>query len=343
MGKTKAPELTLWLHLYYTGRDITDKIGILAKPELNPVVETFKENILRALRLSIFPLATYMTGKRFQMAESEAYFKVTGNPFPNKFSHRVPKGVAELRDAMLDGVAESSLPMITLTPNEEEQVFALGDLGNSMVTDVLMPMQIVTAWSALETLFGDLWVSALNAHPHGLSDLKGTKPKAVKSKEKQKQEKPKDDETRTDQQEADDDKDRDFHQKINMTMLQLYDFNLKEKMGTLLRTNVNFTTLDGIKEAYWRAFFDHAGTIHNSLANDHLRYLCEVRNLIVHKSSVCDKEFRDKARRLPGYPRELEPGQRLEFNGQMVHNMLVQPVQCSVDLIKAVDSWIKTH
>ena len=39
--------------------------------------------------------------------------------------------------------------------------------------ETLMLTQVVSVWTAFETLAGDLWEAALNAHPQGLSDLRG--------------------------------------------------------------------------------------------------------------------------------------------------------------------------
>jgi hypothetical protein len=161
----KIPDLHLWVHIHYSGPEILDSFGGVATKALCPVVDTFKENIKKVFRLAAFPVATYVGGKRFQMAETAAFMQISEEPFPDRFLEEVPKDVAALRDAILDGHAKSPIPATLLNPSEEEQALAYGTFGTEIIVDLLMPMQIVLAWAVIETLFTDLWWATTDLKP----------------------------------------------------------------------------------------------------------------------------------------------------------------------------------
>lgn len=165
MTEQTVPELHVWVHINYSGREILNEIGTFKIVSLNPVFSAFKENITKVFRLSAFPVSSYVSGKRFQMGETAAFLKVTGNAFPDNYPRTIPKEIADVRDAMLAGQLESPIPKSMWNPSEEEQVLAYGEFGTEVVVDLLMPMQIVTAWAVIETLFTDLFKAAIATKP----------------------------------------------------------------------------------------------------------------------------------------------------------------------------------
>ena len=101
-----------------------------------------------------------------------------------------------------------------------------------------------------------------------------------------------------------------------------------------------------LRDAYTRVFFEHADSINNALNDEHLRCLAALRNVIVHKAGVCDKEFIDEmktVRQIPGFPATYNPGERLQLNGQGLFNLLLPALKSVVNLIKAVDVWLTCH
>jgi hypothetical protein len=328
--ETPSHHLHAWLMTNYDAHKILVNIGEPKTPLLVPPMSAFRENIERVLRLSMFPVSVYIAGRRFQYGETLAFLDVLGN-LPDKAIQGVPDNVAQRRDAILDGLIPSQLPIEMRYPSEEEQITAYGKYGMETIVDVLMPMQVAAAWTVFETLLGDLWEAAVNAHPRILSDLSGQS-QETKGRE---------------------------GKKLNLNLLQIYGYDLRNNMGSLLRRDrrFNFTLLDGIQSAYESAFSRDGDDVNNELKATVLRAVNIMRNVIVHKAGICDKEYHDAAWSLraarekelgfqgpfAGEPPLLNIGEKLRLDGIILHNNLVACTQCCTRLINAVDSWIVIH
>jgi hypothetical protein len=202
-----------------------------------------------------------------------------------------------------------------------------------------MSSQIIGMWTAFETLAGDLWESALNAHPKGLASLKGTKDR-ITDKAYRRHQKTERNENSTVVEEVPTIPRQGMAIKLNdLQVLTHGTYNLSAKMGQLLRHYFKFTTLTGIREAYSCAFMDHTDFIDTALISQALDTLSLVRNLLVHKAGIADQIYLDDAKSVPGAPRP-SLGQALEIDGTMV-NELVSPVfTCGTKLITSVDSYL---
>jgi hypothetical protein len=126
--------------------------------------------------------------------------------------------------------------------------------------ETLMLTQVVSVWTAFETLAGDLWEAALNAHPQGLSDLRGNRTRKSNDISDTRAE---DDEipdvsTAPDRQqgdqydgdENDDDEETVATLPIPRRLLQRRGYDLRDKMGTALKHEFRFISLGGIRRAY---------------------------------------------------------------------------------------------
>jgi hypothetical protein len=102
----------------------------------------------------------------------------------------------------------------------------------------------------------------------------------------------------------------------------------------------NFSRLDGIRGAYATAFFKNANAVDNALSNDDLDALNAVRNLIVHRSAVIDREYNDRSKHLD-IPKG-EEGDRL-LDGDIVINLLRPALKCSIALLASVDNWLASN
>lgn len=132
-------------------------------------------------------------------------------------------------------------------------------------------------WTAFETLAGDLWVKTINNYPRKLATLSGTPDRIkllsekgiTKKGQKDKQNKiivqegenPVDDDN-DDIDEDDDDESFRSKQKISLSDLDVISkgsYNLEHLMGDLLVKSgrVSFSSLDGIREGYSRAFSEN--------------------------------------------------------------------------------------
>jgi len=280
------------------------------------VLFTYYHNCNQAYFPSHYPRAIFNAGRMFQVAESYACRELGHDPFAftQQESHTPPADVAELRNKILDSRHSLPFSLAVLTD--------IGDLNRGrlsrdfyMEVDWLMSMQIVGAWTAFETLFGDLWEAALNAHPEGLADLKGKSKQKVKG-------------------------DDDGRRMVQISLLQKFKYDLSKVMGTMLKDKVDFTSLNGARDAYALAFWEHADSIHEALANPAFRAISAMRNLIVHKAGICDTEYERNSKGLQNLIPHLEPGCILTLDGEILARTLVPALKCAMQLIRAVDAWI---
>jgi hypothetical protein len=230
--------------------------------------------------------------------------------------------------------------------------------------DGIMQSIVVQAWTTFETLSGDLWISSLNAHPHGLSHLDG-KPKrirelakslladAVKSKpqgsaaskegnEEKGEKEEKKEEDKTPQAKRQDEgrmiQIQNIHDVTNGT------YNLSDKMGELLKDKINFTSLDGIREAYSLAFNPKrikksvVDAVDSALAGASLDALAAVRHVIVHKAGVADEDYVKAHKKLPEPLRVKD--QQVPLDATFVRELVEPVVERSHQLLTAVDEWI---
>jgi len=184
----------------------------------------------------------------------------------------------------------------------------------SSMYDTLMLSQLLLVWTSFETMAGDLWETALNIHPTLLASLRGTRggPK---------------DETK----------------KLPIRYLEEHGYNLEHHMGTVLKDRFLFTKLDGIEEAYHSAFPNDCRVACKDFWEDpSLKAVSALRNLIVHRTCIVDKEF--LAKRGPD-PRiaHLALNDRFLPNGEMLSRLFADLFTFSASLISLVDDWLATH
>src|ERR1700689_4245125 len=106
------------------------------------------------------------------------------------------------------------------------------------------------------------------------------------------------------------------------------EYDLRGKMGVLLTEakRVQFTTLDGIREAYSLAFSERVrqarpDRIDKALADKRIDSLSAVRNLIVHKAGVADAEYADRAKGAPSAP-QIKEGDALQLDGEVCRSLI---------------------
>jgi hypothetical protein len=177
---------------------------------------------------------------------------------------------------------------------------------------------ITAVWTIFETLAGDLWEAAINGHPSGLSGLHGRK---IHSSRAQTEEKT-----------------------IPLSQIERYGYDLTSNMGTILREkfNFNFNNLNGIRKAYSMAFHKDASKVDDALSHKSLDALSEVRNLIVHKRTIVDQRYSNRAKDLPLAPKG-QIGERILLDGEVMTALVSAGLDRCNDLIFAVDHWLEHH
>jgi hypothetical protein len=113
-------------------------------------------------------------------------------------------------------------------------------------------------------------------------------------------------------------------------------------MGTILKPRFSFSRLDGIREAYSRAFDRDFVQIDKALSDRALDSLNTVRNLIVHRDAVADAEYVIRMKMLPVIP-QAELNHRIPMDGDIVVRLLKPAFDAANALLLAVDEWMQRH
>jgi hypothetical protein len=293
------------------------------------VAAAFVGNMDRVLALITYPGKLLRASKEFGYVFGQATVEVTGMNHRQAF-HKEYRKYIEMRPQILaacsplppEQMASFSKPGLAGAKAWEDWLFlsdatmmATGDYLTSGVESILTSM-LVGTWTAFETLAGDLWEAVVNAHPHGLAQLAGKSKRDGQDK-------------------------RDQGKMVQFALLELYNFDLRNVMGTMQRNmeKVGFTTLDKIRGAYADAFGIESPGICKVLDDPALDNLSIVRNVIVHKAGVCDKEYKDKSDGKTLIP-QLGVGDPLPLDGQLVADLLSPTVACCVRLVQSADNWL---
>ena len=184
-----------------------------------------------------------------------------------------------------------------------------------------MMSYLTTGWTIIETMSGDLWEAALNAHPSSLANLTGS-PKRLKSGQINKS-----------SQAVRESK------SVQLDDISRYRFDVANKMGTILRAKFEFASLDGIREAYACAFTERSAQIDRALIDKSLDALSAVRNVIVHRDAQADSEYIRKTKFLGSIPK-AEIGQHILLDGDVVVRLLKPAISAANQLLIAVDDWL---
>jgi hypothetical protein len=170
---------------------------------------------------------------------------------------------------------------------------------------------ITTTWTIIETMFSDLWEMSLNIHPDRLANLPGMRNTKDRSNESK---------------------------SIRLDLISQHGFDLRSKMGTLLRGKFDFSGLEGVREAYASAFDKSNTQIEKALSNKALDALSAVRNVIVHRDGRVDSDYLKRTKFLPALPK-AQLDRPIWFNGEMVVGLMKPALICANQLLIAVDEW----
>jgi hypothetical protein len=189
---------------------------------------------------------------------------------------------------------------------------------NAMLSSLVLGM-----WTTFETMAGDLWEAALNAHPGVLADLAGDPKRLV---------------GRGQRQRAQENWQTNSKQ-VPLNQLQRHQYDIRNKMGTILRPKFSFDSLDGTREAYAVAFSKHYGHLDMELKNTSFDSLSALRNVIVHRGGVTDEEYKRKTSGLTLLPK-ISIGEFIMLDGLTVTRLLSAAERSAIDILRIVDDWI---
>jgi hypothetical protein len=278
-------------------------------PELQPVAGAFVDNVRILEALKVFPFflgrAAYNVGRTVGGAAMKVSGSIAEIPADSEQYEIYNSTQASLLDFLMKDDPDADFDVFLQRSTAFVAAVAV-DEG----VEAWLSAQIVTSWTAFETLAGDLWEAALNSHPHGLSELKGEKAQGEKT--------------------------------VQISLLRKYSFDVSKRMGTLLKEKRNFDGLEGFREYYKLAFYTDDATITEILSNDLLDTLSTVRNLLVHRGGVVDERYLRRTKSLPLAPK-AKIGERIKLDGDIVERLSLAMQLLGASLLQAVDQWLSAH
>lgn len=305
---------------------------------LRGVAESFYENMMRVDFLALMPAAFTACGILFGQ-DNELYLTFNSEPVDQIVSTNAWWFAK-------DGYNPEAFRTRMRDVMPHVQHWAMQQ-GPSM--DAWLSSLVVGTWTTFEAFAGDLWYAAVNANPHYLARLAGT---AKRIHQQAKAAIHEEDAGTSGQGAGANKQERGMQVRIE----RIHDitggtYNLSSRMGKLLQGKVAFTRLWDIRKAYSLAFDEEkidqsvVSAVDGALADGALDALAAVRNLIVHKASVADEEYRLRMRPVlkAGLTVPvLEEGQTLHMDGAVVKALTDPVVACCLKLFAVVDGWLGT-
>jgi hypothetical protein len=319
------------------------KTPTLKTPELEIILLAFRYNVSRVRHLMIMPASIGHTAMEFQRhldmasVEIEGSLANTDDPSSLEISSAVGERAIELHNSKL--AKDSAL---LGTPQWDPFVFQTHKIGaipvNMMARnqrgitsfEPLLSSFIIGSWTAFETMAGDLWEIALNLNPGGLAHLSGTASRLRKN------EKAPLGSTKSPKVENQ-------SKSVELNLIQFHKFDLRHKMGTILRNRYEFSRLSQIREAYAAAFDKDHNQIDATLKDNALDALSVVRNVLVHKAGKPDDEYLRRAKNLKNVPTHTVLAGNLSLDGEIVVGLIKPALVQASQLLRAVDEWLHKH
>jgi hypothetical protein len=333
------------LKLAYTfalGQADLPQLVDLKCPALVTVADNLHANTMRLKRMMLAPAFIGDLAGRMQRYTDVAEFEITGKVVPTRYApdEQGEKIFNRMRELMR-AETEELMRHIGDTTKLDKIVQDAIEIGGSPAVllsasdnqkagfDALFLSYVTTMWTVFETLAGDLWETAINEKPNQLAQLSGYTKRLRKGKQP-----PLDSSLSS--------SDRREGKSVKLEFLQYYNWDLTGKMGTVLKSKCDFARLEGIRNAYAEAFSKEADDIDKILLNDALDILSALRNVIVHRGGVADKEYVEKSVYLSGLPL-AGIGQPIPIDGRVAAHAIDEVILCCAKLVDAVDVWLANN
>lgn len=284
--------------------------GKFAQSGLEAVADNLEETVLELRRHSSVPAEFFLHGRNYQLA-ADHFGQILGTEGEerDKFVEQCGGRNVDVHSCLVQWMkGEIECPHKAPAPSLLDLPsfgFVHGEESDKIMT-ALGRSLIIEAWTMFESLSEDLWEAAINSHPHTLGSLNGK-------------------------------------MKVTFDDLQANRFDVAKRLGTILRhqkSTVSFRTLWDIRESYSAAFSKHDATILAPLNDPGLQCAAAVRNLLIHKRGIVDKEFCGQVAHDPYYSQFKEG--KVPVIQSCMH--LVDTCRvCACWLVNAVHSWIINH
>lgn len=286
-------------------KNILNVTTLLAMPE------TAVRNALAGVGLLVALLRPFLEGKIGEIFPELAGDEA-GQFDLSKLEKANPESVAQavMRLFEQQGLKERIDSLIASAPDYLRSLAQHQRIQNWFANQLLFAT--AGSWTAFECLSADLWVATLNAHPDKLAQ-----------RAFERQEKP-------------DPSDGISGKAIQFGLLARYEFDLRSRMGTILKPKFDLTTVSGIAKAYTAAFGDDPA-VANSCKVPDLHLLEASRHVIVHRAGVVDDEFHNRTKRMG---LDFAVGAPLPLDGKLVSRMVNAAIDAGSGIIVLVDQWL---
>ncbi len=304
-------------------------------PAIYEVANTFKNSIDRILCLAKLPAAIGGQAMRTQLCLDTARFNILGTleqGDEQQEANVLNEGYRLWPVLYQMWKTETHLHHTQREAEFVEDACGKVDLANKGV-DALLASVVIGMWTAFEVLATDMWEEAVNSHPVVLSLLKGEQNRITKGIGSPL--------TKSEKADAEISKDKPAILLEDIHHLTKQTFNLSGCMGTILKRRFPFQTLSGIRVAYSKAFAEHSKRVDTAIGSLALDALAITRNLLVHRGGIIDQKYFSQQKTLSLAPfGEIKA--RLNLDGSSVRTLIDAVIKASVELIEAMDEWLKT-
>ena len=240
---------------------------------LRTPVHSFLENFRAVSRMGSTPLDIAQLVIEQQRCQDRASLEVLGNIDPPHESHpqfdrwyrrlqelwASTRAEANTQAGHLQVLAYSAQMLETLQAADEAVREGLRSTRRSMIS---------AAWTAHEILASGLWEASLNTRPCPLATLRGTfTPRSASTESIGK--------ANVSSAVAESQK------TVRLDLLESNGFDLSSKMGSVLRDRFSFQKLDGIREAYTKAFGTASPKVCELIHDERLTALAATRHVLV--------------------------------------------------------------
>jgi hypothetical protein len=273
-----------------------------------------------------------------QKAMDRAEFEITGELRPSGPNNELHDQIKKRWEELLYEHGSQNLEL-RKTPEWDDEVLKrlkqgltptdimVADFAASRSLEASLMSYITTAWTIIETMSGDLWEAAINAHPGTLAHLNGKANRLKRSHDRSSASSKEPRESKT----------------VPLDAIAMHGFDVRAQMGAILRAaKFEFSRFESIREAYASAFDRDFTQIDQALSNAALDALNAVRNLIVHKDGIVDAEFLKKRSTLTSLPKG-QVGKILFLDGEIIVALIKPAITAANQLLRAVDDWLAKH
>lgn len=275
----------------------------------------FHRNVYEGLNLLVLPALNHLMAIHSKSAIVEAAEQLA-------FEARVNK-VPLASSAITKKAQENLFNRMSWPPEQQREVLrpAIDEIARSVESGGTSLYSIIRSvyrsvliqkYIAFEAMAEELWEKALNVHPHDLSNV--TFPERDKKG-------------------------------FLPEKLQEMGFDLRDKMGTLLKSKFRFEVLKEVRLAYAGAFSTDGGEVYRAINDQRLDVIAILRNVFVHANGKLDAAFMEQSKSVAGLGaiRVLDEGAKVPLDGLLLKQVVEGCIEAGCALIRAVDNWMMAN